>query len=57
MSYQGFSRQENKHDEVNFDLKRMTDALQGERFTMPEGLTRAEFREWMRENARRCHSK
>lgn len=45
------------HEEVNFDLKRMEKALAGDRFVMPEGMTREEFREWMRGNARRCRSR
>ncbi|QEY62517.1 hypothetical protein FXN65_10675 [Metapseudomonas lalkuanensis] len=45
------------HDEVNFDQRRMEKAISGERFVMPEGLSREEFREWMRENARKCRSK
>lgn len=45
------------HDEVSFDLRRMEKAISGQRFVMPEGLSREEFREWMRENARKCRSK
>ncbi|CAI8967333.1 Antitoxin [Pseudomonas chlororaphis] len=44
-------------DEINFDLTRMKKAVEsGQRFTMPEGMKREEFREWMRENAKKCRS-
>lgn len=45
------------HDQVNFDIHRMQKAIAGESFSMPQGLSREEFREWMRENARKCRSK
>lgn len=45
------------HDEVTFDQKRMERALDGQRFVMPDGLTREEFRAWMRENARKCRTR
>jgi hypothetical protein len=42
-------------EEVNFDLNRMTKAVEeGVRFTMPEGMRSEDFREWMRENAEKC---
>lgn len=45
-------------EEVNFDLVRMKKSIEsGERFEMPEGLTREDFREWMRENAKKCKTK
>lgn len=45
------------HDEVSFDQRRMEKAISGQRFVMPEGLSREDFREWMRENARKCRTK
>ena len=43
---------------VNFDLERMKKSIEsGERFEMPEGLSREDFREWMRENAKRCRQR
>ena len=53
--------QPNIHDasseEINFDLTRMKKAIEdGLRFPMPEGMKREEFREWMRENAKKCRS-
>jgi len=44
-------------EEVNFDLVRMQKAISGERFTMPENLSREDFRVWMRENAKKCRDK
>lgn len=44
-------------DEVNFDQKRFEQALAGDRFVMPEGMSREQFREWMRGNARKCRSR
>ena len=37
--------------EVNFDIERMTEALSGDRTTMPENLTSEEFLEWMAKRA------
>lgn len=34
--------------EINFDLERMKRAVEGPFRTMPKGLTREEFLEWMR---------
>jgi hypothetical protein len=36
---------------VNFDLDRMQQALAGKRITMPDGLSREQFRAWMDEHA------
>jgi hypothetical protein len=36
---------------VNFDLERMEKALKSRRLTMPAGLTREQFRKWMKINA------
>lgn len=44
-------------EEVNFDLVRMQKAIGGERFTMPENMSREDFRVWMRENAEKCRAK
>ncbi|WP_223533632.1 hypothetical protein [Pseudomonas sp. GL-RE-20] len=45
-------------DEVNFDLARMKKSIEtDQRFEMPEGLAREDFREWMRENAKKCRTK
>lgn len=50
-----------KHDsspeEVNFDISRMKSALSGERVSMPENLSREDFRAWMREKANKCRAK
>lgn len=45
------------HDEVTFDQRKMEKALEGPNFVMPDGLSREQFREWMRENARKCRSR
>lgn len=45
------------HDEVNFDQKALEKAISGQRFVMPDSLSREEFRVWMRENARRCRAR
>lgn len=45
------------HDEVTFDQRKMEKALEGPFVSMPDGLTREEFRNWMRENARKCRSR
>lgn len=37
---------------VDFEMTHMDQALAGKRFTMPEGITRKEFRGWMLQNAR-----
>lgn len=50
-------RHDHSAEEVNFDLVRMQKAIGGERFTMPENLSREEFRVWMRENAKKCRVK
>lgn len=50
-------RNDQSAEEVNFDLVRMQKAIGGERFTMPENLSREEFRVWMRENAEKCRAK
>ena len=39
-------------EEINFDLERMEKAIAGDYFVVPEGMTREEFLEWMRENAK-----
>ena len=54
--------QPHQHDpspeEVNFDLARMQKSVESEqRFVMPEGMARENFREWMRENAEKCRTK
>lgn len=54
--------QPHRHDpateEVNFDLARMQESIESEqRFQMPEGMAREDFREWMRENAKKCRTK
>lgn len=50
-------KQNPSHDEVTFDQRKMEKALEGPFVAMPEDLTREEFRNWMRENARKCRSK
>lgn len=50
-------KQSPSHDEVTFDQRKMEKALEGPFVAMPEGLTREEFRNWMRENARKCRSR
>lgn len=59
MRSNGFSAREqaNKHSEVNFDVRKMNQAMSGQHFVMPEEMSRAEFREWMRENANKCRTK
>jgi hypothetical protein len=45
-------------EEVNFDLVRMKKAVEeGQRFVMPEGMKRENFRDWMRENNDKCQTR
>jgi hypothetical protein len=45
-------------EEVNFDLLRMKRAVEeGQRFVMPEGMKRENFREWMLENKNKCQTR
>ncbi|MFU2327766.1 hypothetical protein ACM110_14315 [Pseudomonas sp. NFX98] len=50
-------RHDHSAEEVNFELARMQQAIGGERFTMPENMSREDFRVWMRENAEKCRDK
>lgn len=51
-------RHDPSEEEVNFDLLRMKKSVENEqRFVMPEGMARENFREWMRENAEKCRTK
>lgn len=45
-------------EDIDFDLTAMKKSVEsGVRFTMPDGMTREKFREWMRENARKCRAR
>lgn len=46
-----------EHEQVNFDLRRLQKSIDGQAFLLPGEMSREEFREWMRENARKCRSK
>lgn len=40
-----------KEETFNFDLKRMEECLKGPSYTMPEGLTREQRRQWVNDCA------
>lgn len=42
---------------VNFDLEQMGKAVKGRRMIMPGGLTREQFRKWMKIQAKRLEGK
>lgn len=45
-------------EDVDFDLTLMKQSVEsGLRFSMPEGMKREDFREWMRGNAKKCREK
>lgn len=46
-----------EQEQVNFDLRRLQKSIDGQSFLLPGEMSREEFREWMRENARKCRSK
>lgn len=56
MRFQSPTRREAKHEEVNFDVRRMDKALSGQRFQVPDNLKMDDFDEWMRETAKRCRT-
>lgn len=44
---------DSEHGEVNFDLDRMKRAVEGPFITVPEGLTREQFCDWMSEQCKK----
>jgi hypothetical protein len=46
--------QASRNRELDFDLDRMTRAVQGGSVRIPAGMSREERRKWIRENAGRC---